>query len=138
MTKRDAGSARISRRKVIGLLGVGAGLGLVGGFGERRGVAAAGQATAGAAQSLAIPEGAIVRTILQDLPPDRLGTGAALMHEHLSAGGNVDVLVDELRAAGQEGLSCIVDAATGRREGVALDRLKTISTRSGVNSNDTF
>jgi phosphotriesterase-related protein len=133
MTERDCGSARISRRKAIGLLGVGAGIGLVSGFRGDGGVAAAGQATAGAARILALPKGAIVRTILQDLLPDRLGTGAVLMHEHLTAGGNVDVLFDELRAAGQQGLSCIVDAATGRREGAALDRLKTISTRSGVN-----
>jgi len=30
-------------------------------------------------------------------------------------------LVDELKAASQQGLSCIVDAATGRREEAALD-----------------
>src|ERR1700704_6040102 len=105
MTMRDLPSARLSRRQAIGLLGAGAGLGLVEAL---RGDAAA--------QTRTIPRGAIIRTILKDLPPDGVGTGAALMHEHLTAGGNVDVLVDELKAAGQQGLSCIVDAATGRRE----------------------
>src|SRR5213078_3663860 len=110
MTTRDFRSARFSRRQAIGLLGLGAGLGFV-------------EALRGDAQTQTIPRGAIIRTILKDLPPDGVGTGAALMHEHLTAGGNVDVLVDELRASGQQGLSCIVDAATGRREEAALERL---------------
>jgi phosphotriesterase-related protein len=119
------------------LLGAGAGLGLVTGLRGDAGLVAAGQATAIRAQKLAqklgIPKGAIIRTILKDVPPEGLGTGAALIHEHLTAGGNVDVLVDEVRAAGQQGLSCIVDAATGRRTEAALERLKTIATRSGMN-----
>src|SRR6266851_5937242 len=121
MTIRDLRSARFTRRQAIGLLGVGAGLGLV--------EALRGEAVA---QTQTIPKGAIIRTILKDLPPDGVGTGTALIHEHLTAGGNVDVLVDELKAASQQGLSCIVDAATGRREEAALDKLKTIATRSGV------
>jgi phosphotriesterase-related protein len=121
MTIRDLRSARFSRRHALGLLGVGAGLGLV--------EALRGEAVA---QTQTIPRGAIIRTILKDLPPDGVGTGTALMHEHVTAGGNVDVLVDELKAASQQGLSCIVDAATGRREDAALDRLRTIATRSGV------
>ena len=119
MTIRDFRSARFGRRQAIGLLGLGAGLGFV-------------EALRGDAQTQTIPRGAIIRTILKDLPPDGVGTGAALMHEHLTAGGNVDVLVDELRASGQQGLSCIVDAATGRREEAALEKLRTIATRSGV------
>src|SRR5438445_3197556 len=118
MTTRGFPSARFSRRQAIGLLGLGAGLGFV----EAR----------GDAQTQTIPRGAIIRTILKDLPPDGVGTGAALMHEHLTAGGNVDVVVDELKASGQQGLSCIVDAATGRREEAALEKLRTIATRSGV------
>src|SRR6266446_10959165 len=118
MTARDLRSARFSRRQAIGLLGLGAGLGFV----EAR----------GDARTQTIPRGAIIRTILKDLPPDGVGTGAALIHEHLTAGGNVDVLVDELKAAAQQGLSCIVDAATGRREEPALEKLRALATRSGV------
>lgn len=121
MTTRDLRSARFSRREAIGLLGVGAGFGLV--------EALRGEAVA---RTQTIPSGAIIRTVLKDLPPDGVGTGTALMHEHLTAGGNVDVLIDELRASGQQGLSCIVDAATGRRDEAALEKLRTIATRSGV------
>ena len=41
--------------------------------------------------ALAIPKGAVIRTIFKDVPPDGVGTGAALIHEHLTAGGNVEV-----------------------------------------------
>ncbi len=121
MTIRDLRTARFSRRHAIGLLGAGAGVGLI--------EALRGEAWA---QTPASPRGAIIRTVLKDLPPDGVGTGTALVHEHVTAGGNVDVLVDELKAASQQGLSCIVDAATGRREEPALERLRTISTRTGV------
>src|SRR5258708_4097594 len=121
MTIRDLRSARFSRRQAIGLLGAGAGLGLV--------EALRGDAFA---QTPAIPRGAIIRTILKDLPPDGVGTGTALIHEHLTAGGNVDVLVDELKAAAQQGLSCIVEAAAGGGEEPALEKLRALATRSGV------
>src|SRR5262245_29443696 len=37
-----------------------------------------------ARKELAFPEGAIIRTVLDDVVPDRLGTGPILFHEHLS------------------------------------------------------
>lgn len=124
---------RIGRREAIGLLGAGAGVGLVAGLTSQIGSAAQQPVTFSTGQKLAVPNGAIIRTILKDMPPDGVGGGAALFHEHLTAGGNVDVLVDEVKAAAQEGLSCIVDAATNRRNDAALERLKTISTRTGMN-----
>jgi phosphotriesterase-related protein len=130
MTTRDVRSKRLTRRDALGLLGFGAGLGVVAAARERAGMFAAAQAPSPSAQSMAFPRGAIVRTILQDLPPEASGTGAALMHEHLTSG--VDGAVDELKAAAQQGLSCIVDAATNRRDEAAINRLKTIATRSGV------
>ena len=133
MTTQDVRQRQIGRREAIGRLGVGAGIGLVAAVRGTASLAAGVQGPARAAQNLAIPKGAVIRTIFKDVPPDGVGTGAALIHEHLTAGGNVDVLVDEVRAAGQQGLSCIVDAATGRRAEAALDRLRTIATRSGMN-----
>jgi phosphotriesterase-related protein len=121
MTTRDLHAARFSRRHALGLLGAGAGLGFAGAL---RGDLFA--------QTPAIPRGAIIRTILKDLPPDGTGTGTALFHEHLTAGGNLDVLVDEVKAAAQQGLGCIVDAATGRRDEPALEKLRALSTRAGV------
>lgn len=124
----DVASGRLSRRQAIGLLGFGSSLSFAAGT---RTVAAPAETTA-AGPRVGIPKGAVIRTILRDVPPDRLGTGAALMHEHVSAGNDVDVLVDEVRASGQEGVSCLVDAATGKRRPGALDNLRTIASRSGV------
>src|ERR1700676_1111486 len=80
--------------------------------------------------------GAIIRTVLKDMPPEALAGGATLFHEHLSLapdfmprwiglarGQNphappsdrtffmqdVDLMSDELRAAAKEGVACIVD-----------------------------
>ena len=124
----DARSRGVSRRHAIGLLGFGSSLGLV--AGARAIAAPARRAAAG--QKPGILKGAIVRTILKDVPPDRLGSGAALMHEHVTAGNDVDVLVDEVRASGQEGVSCLVDAAVGKRRPGAIDNLRRIASRSGV------
>jgi phosphotriesterase-related protein len=126
---RDIYSKRYSRREAIGLLGLGAGLGLVKPVGAEADRAAAAQA---GTQSPAFPRGAILRTILKDVPPAESGTGWALMHEHLTAGGNVDGSVEELKASAQQGLGCIVDAATNRRDDAAIGRLRTIATRCGV------
>jgi phosphotriesterase-related protein len=124
------GSGRLSRRQAFSLLGLGTGLGLAAGTRESAGAVSA--VPAAAAPKPVIPKGAIIRTILKDVPPDRLGNGAALIHEHVTAGGDVNVLVDEVRASGQEGVSCLVDAATGKRQPAALENLRTIATRSGV------
>ena len=89
-----------------------------------------------AAQSRATlrpPAGAIIRTILKDLPPSGVGTGHVLFHEHLSFGAifyekmrpvnapaptaprtitvleNPEQVLDELRATGKDGVSLIVD-----------------------------
>jgi phosphotriesterase-related protein len=73
----------------------------------------------------AIPAGAIIRTILEDIPPEPLGTGAVLLHEHLSYLGktrttekdDVKQLVELLAGAERAGVSCIADAGaddTGR------------------------
>jgi phosphotriesterase-related protein len=126
----DDRAPRFNRRQVLGLLAMGTGLPL-GPPAEAAAFGAAAQAPSGG-QSLNVPKGAIVRTILKDVPPDGLGDGAALMHEHVTAGGNVDVLVDEVRASGREGVSCLVDAAIGKRRPGALDNLKTIASKSGV------
>lgn len=155
---QDSRSAPFSRREAIGLLGLGAGAGLVAMLGEEAGLAAAGQAGARSAQRLMLPRGAVIRTILKDIRPEDAGTGATLFHEHLllnytsppppprpasstpptapvqraDAPFDVALVVDELRAAAKDGLSCIVDAAIGPRTERQLDNLKTIATRSAM------
>lgn len=131
MTMQDSRAGRLTRREALNLLGVGTGLGLLTGL-PKDILAAESQARFTSAQTVTFPLGAIIRTILRDVPPEELAAGATLFHEHLIAGGNVEVLVDEVRAAGQDGLACVVDAATGRRTEQAVENLKQIATRSGV------
>ncbi|PYR43498.1 MAG: phosphotriesterase-related protein [Acidobacteria bacterium] len=148
-------STRLSRREALGMLGAGAGLGL---FSISRGprLAAWGiQAPNAARRAMRIPKGAIIRTILKDLPPDGLGNGAILFHEHMSfdssffekmrpAGAprpatppprsyleNVDAVTEEVRATGKEGVSCIVDGGHADM-GTSYANLRTIAERSGV------
>jgi phosphotriesterase-related protein len=149
-------SAQLSRRDALGLLGAGAGLGLVSAFGGKAEVTAAWFQTASATARMSpIPRGAIIRTILKDLPPEGLGNGAILFHEHLSFDStffekmrpanaprpatpppqsyleNVDLVTDEVRASGKDGVSCIVDG--GHRDmGTHYENLKKIAERSGV------
>src|SRR5262249_39821720 len=86
----------------------------------------------------------VIRTVLRDIPPTSLGSGHALIHEHLNVrdlgekklldaeGRSDNTIVEELRASAKEGLRCIVDAGTSRRHDVQIARLKKIATDSGV------
>ncbi len=84
MTKRKSHSGPIGRREALGLLGVGAGFGLVTAFGERASLfAAPWQAAGRGPQNVTFPRGAIIRTILKDISPDVLAGGPTLFHDHL-------------------------------------------------------
>ena len=90
--------------------------------------------------NIAFPKGAVIRTILADMPPAALASGPVLFHEHLSlhlAGleehftDDVALMIEEVKAAGREGVSCIVDAGhadMGRR----MDALQRIAAESKV------
>src|SRR5688572_10160287 len=79
---RDDRSPALSRRDWMRLAGAGAALGILGRDLEIDAVdAAAAQART---TKVTFPRGAIVRTLLKDLPPDALANGATLFHEHLS------------------------------------------------------
>jgi len=82
---------------------------------------------------------AIVRTILEDISPDRL-TGTTLIHEHLSMStsdgspifyDDVKLIADEVRACGKDGVSCIVDAGNADL-GRKIESLRTVARQSGV------
>lgn len=129
----------LSRREVIGLLGAGAGGGLTALRGLRLD-----------AQSSAFPRGAIIRTLVKDVPPEAV-TGSTLFHEHLSirypltkalaeAQGrpvpasftdDVDVMVEETKAAAKDGVGCIVDGGHPDMDR-DLSALKRIASESGV------
>jgi phosphotriesterase-related protein len=98
-------------------------------------------AAAAAAKAPTFPEGAIIRTLLKDMSPGSFAHGPVLFHEHLSMKyppdakehftDDVELMVAEVRAAGKEGISCIVDGGhtdMSRR----MDALKRIASESSV------
>ena len=97
----------ISRREAIRILGAGAALGAFSGRLD----------AGGAPHPPASPQQrkAIVRTILEDVAPERL-SGTTLIHEHLSSSAaftdDVVLIADEVKACAQDGVTCIVDAGT--------------------------
>src|SRR5437667_4515314 len=157
--ERKSRSARLSRREALGLIGVGAGVGLVTAFSALRGesplVAAALQTGTQTAKS-PIPRGAIVRTILRDLSPDAVGNGHILFHEHMSFGAeffekmrpanvprpttpiktyldDVDLVTEEVKASGKDGISLIVDGGHADMA-TSYAHLRRVAGRSGVHS----
>jgi phosphotriesterase-related protein len=148
-----------SRRQAIGLLATGAGLTL--GAACRGGTnpdVTAGDSATPDAQAVTFPDGAIVRTILDDVAPNSLPDGATLFHEHLQLGFGyytsppvigagqrrssapteadterfLDLIVDELHMAATDGMSCVVDAAIGRRSEREIENLRQMASRSGM------
>ena len=124
-----------TRREVIEIFGVSAASGIL-------------PTVISAAKSPAFPKGAVIRTLLKDLPPSALAGKATLFHEHLSidlpyfgpplptpppppATADVNHIIGEIRVASQEGVGCIVDA--GHTDmGRNLDHLKQIANRTPV------
>lgn len=90
---------------------------------------------------LQFPKGAIIRTLLKDMPPDALAGGPVLFHEHLSMRfppqakehftDDVAMMIDEVRAARADGIACIVDGGHPDMSR-SLDALKRIATGSGM------
>jgi phosphotriesterase-related protein len=112
-----------------------------------------------AAKPPVFPRHAIIRTILKDLRPDALRGGATLFHEHMSlapdfmprwiaAAGmgrgqapppptqpffmqDLDLMVEEMKAAARSGVACIVDGGHDDM-GRDLDFLRRLSLESGM------
>lgn len=106
-----------------------------------------------AQKKLALPKGSIIRTLFKDVPPEAIG-GPILFHEHLSidlppnlnprpadapppptpqppATANVDLIVEEVKAAARDGVRCIVDGGHPDMKR-NLEKLKTIANRTDV------
>ena len=151
MTTRTSAASRFSRRDAMRLLGRAAALGLVGGLPAPARVNLMARALQGpfeSAGTVTFPEGAIIRLLLTDERPERLGNGALLWHEHpamspyasppnaqMSDEAQLSLMVDEIKAAQAEGLGCIFDAATlstRRRSDEKMAYLRALATRSGV------
>ncbi|MEE2966093.1 MAG: hypothetical protein VX427_18370 [Acidobacteriota bacterium] len=153
-------STTFSRRDVLHLLGIGT-LGIGVGCGQTPESTLTELPAAGSqpAASVQFPDGAIIRAILEDFPPEALGSGATLFHEHLSLnvafwetllGGDAealaqrlsgappsyfmehfDLILEEVRAAGEEGIACIVDGGHADM-GRDIDFLRRLSQASGL------
>jgi predicted metal-dependent phosphotriesterase family hydrolase len=137
---------QLSRREVLALLGAGTGFGLASAARGNRGLAAAPLQPAASAGQVVFPKGAVIRTLLKDVPPDTLGNAATLFHEHLSwewarvrgpsGRGNptgpakdAKPVIEQLDAALSEGVGCIVDAGTDD-VGRDVDFLKQIAAQT--------
>jgi len=123
----------ITRREALGLLGMSTAVGMSGGW-----------AATFAAQTPArpvFPKGAIIRTILRDMPPEALASGPSLFHEHLSMRfplgatehftDDIAMMIEEAKAAKADGIAAIVDGGHADMNR-SVDALKRISTESGL------
>jgi phosphotriesterase-related protein len=107
-------------------------------------------AAAGQGGPPAFERGAVIRTLLRDVPPDTIA-GPTLFHEHLSIrypltramataqgrdvpasfSDDVDLMIEETRAAGRDGVACIVDGGHPDMDR-DLEAVKRIARDSGV------
>ena len=144
MTVVGARSA-LTRRETIRLLALGVGGLAVTGAPESTAIAAGAQR----GRRVTFPKGAIIRTILKDIDPQSIAGGATLTHEHISIrdpmpawrpqpekgfipyASEIDLMVQEMKAAAKDGISCIVNAGT-KDLGDNMAHLRAIAERSGV------
>lgn len=139
-------SRRFSRREVLGLVASTAGAGVA----ARWSLAP----LSAQARATGIPPGAIIRTVLKDLPPSAI-RGHLLFHEHLSFGAvffekmrpanaprpatppppnyleTPDRVIDEVKATMQQGVGLIVDGGHPDM-GTNYDHLRMISEKTGL------
>lgn len=136
--------------RVIGAAGVAYGAGAL--LGEPVGFAqGADWLTAKPRARITFPKGAIVRTVLKDIDPEVLASGATAWHEHVAfsyssppvprtpgtpqapLASSLELIAEEMRQAAFDGLAAIVDAnASGRsaRTDEQIDFLKQVATRA--------
>jgi phosphotriesterase-related protein len=148
-----------TRRQAIAALGAAVGFEVASEVFSGTGASATAGQTAGAAGS-PFPRGAVIRALLNDLPPDKVGRGAILFHEHLSYNNdffaklrseapprpgsplagpptgpnfmeNLDWMTEEVQAAATDGVSCIVDGGHADM-GTDIEFLRLLSRRSGM------
>jgi phosphotriesterase-related protein len=153
------GGSGWTRREALRALGAGVGV-----ASQVLGAAGASQAPASSGargSALRFPPDAVIRSLLSDLPPAKVGPGAVLFHEHLSydndffrklgnEGGapprpgspladlptpnmmeDLDWMTEEVQAAAKEGVSCIVDGGHADM-GTDVEFLRLLSRKSGM------
>jgi phosphotriesterase-related protein len=133
--------SRVSRRQAVGLIGIAAAGGIVSWLGHDVELLARAVQSASGQKPIAFPPGAIVRTLLKDVPPESLAGGPTLFHEHLSINlaakgvphytADVAMMIEEARGALEDGLACIVDGGHADM-GRDLNALRRIAAESGL------
>ena len=123
----------LTRREALALLGAGA-------------AACAAERWSGvlAAQTAARPvfaKGAIIRTLLRDVPPEALASGPSLFHEHLSMRyplgvkehftDDIALMIEEAKLAKADGVAAIVDGGHADMNR-SVEALRQISSESGL------
>src|SRR5262245_60854715 len=141
-------SPRMNRRDALSLMGLG-GAGLVTTTFDSTALEAW-QAAGQGARRVTFPRGAIIRTILKDVPPETLTNGATLFHEHFSIAlppatpprpdappprpnptKDLKLMIEEAKAAVKDGVACIVDGGHNDM-GRDLESLKQLTSQSGL------
>lgn len=136
----------LTRREALGLVAGAVGAGVAGRWNE--------SSLAAQSRTTGIPQGAIIRTILKDVPPSAI-RGHLLFHEHLSFGSiffekmrpanaprpatppppnyleSPDRVIEEVKATMQQGVGLIVDGGHADM-GTNYDHLKMISEKTGL------
>lgn len=139
MSHSDEPWSPLARRRLLQLLGTGAGLGAAWKMGV---VPASLDGWQSQAERAPAPAGkAIIRAVSRDLDPATL-TGATLMHEHLGSGRpdgqtsnptqDAGWMAEELAAGRKVGLTCIVSSYTAPPTADELTYLGQLTARTGV------
>ena len=131
-------SQKVTRRDALAILGAAAGASLVPALAKTQ------------TKAPVFERGAVIRTLLADVPPDRID-GPVLFHEHLSIRypltkamaeqqgrpvpasftDDVDVMIEETKAAAADGVRCVVDGGHPDMDR-DLAALKRIASASGM------
>jgi predicted metal-dependent phosphotriesterase family hydrolase len=143
---KDSRSGLLNRRQMIGLLGVSAGVGFFSGADRAASLLAAPFQGSSGGSPVTFPKGAIIRTILKDIPPESIN-GSILFHEHLNGEYNREsrqlklpppsqadtapVIEDIKEAMKKNGVVLIVDGGHPDM-GTNYDALRTISQATGL------
>ncbi|MGD8280924.1 MAG: hypothetical protein PVF69_07195, partial [Gemmatimonadota bacterium] len=149
MSGKGDDQAGLTRREALRLLGTGGGAGLLAGLGllstADRAAAAARLAGVTNARALGAATTAqqipVIRAVTGDIPLPAIRDGAILFHEHLSMhypigsetsfSDDVDLMIEEVHTAGQEGVGIIVDGGHPDMDR-DIENLRRIDEESGV------
>ncbi len=141
-----SGPARLSRRQALRLMGAGGALGFFATARSTEGLLAVPWHGASRSEQVSFPEGAIIRTILRDLPPSALADGTTLFHEHLDgvydrstkqlqlpppSSADITPAIAEVEEVMENGVVCIVDGGHPDM-GVNYNHLRQISEATGL------